>query len=79
MENIDVWKLASEIHFENKERTKKEFDEFLMNIHGKTFSQEEMIEKVIAPMIDIVNANNVAFTVDVIQKVVNQLNKTTDQ
>lgn len=75
MKGVDVWTIAEDIEKKTASENQQQIIDFIDGVNGKTFTQSEMIEKVVAPIIGIVNANNRNFTIDLIQQVVDDLQK----
>lgn len=75
MSNTDVWKIASEIEKEHVPKVRKEIEEFVNSLHGQKFDSGEIIEKVIAPLIGITNVANKEFTIKLLQRTIDELQK----
>ncbi|MEM5607728.1 hypothetical protein AAHH76_12270 [Bacillus toyonensis] len=72
--NIDVMSLAQEIERKNKEVNLNEIEEFVDQINGKTMDSNEILQKIVAPLIGIRSSQERLFTIELIQKVVDEIN-----
>ena len=72
---IDVWQIAKEIEEYSVPETRKEIEEFISSLNGQSFTPGEIIEKVIGPLIGKVGTANKAFTIELVQRVVDELQK----
>lgn len=75
MADIDVWQLASEIEKVSDPETRKEIEEFVSTINGKSMTPGEIVQNVVGPVIGITNTANKKFTIDLVQAVVDELQK----
>ena len=75
MKNIDVWKLAAEIEEVSVPQTQKEIENFINSMNGKTMSVGEIIQEVIAPLVGITNTANKKFTIELLQRTIDELQK----
>ncbi|MGG2943020.1 hypothetical protein ABEO51_07845 [Bacillus safensis] len=74
MKNIDVYALAQKIDKEINEIYRKETEQFINSVNGKAMDASEILSEIVAPLIGMSNAKNREFTIDLIQKVVDELN-----
>ncbi len=75
MNKVDVWQIVSDIEEETVSKNQKEIEDFINSVSGKPYSPSEIIQEIIAPLIGITNKNNRLFTVELIERVVNELQK----
>lgn len=75
MSKIDVWEIASEIEKVSVPEVRKELETFVNSLDGKSIPSSEIIQEVVIPLIGISSAGNKKFTLDVIQAVVDELQK----
>lgn len=75
MKQIDVWQIAKEIEEHSVPETRKEIEDFISSLNGQSMTQGEIIEKIIGPLIGIASTANKAFTIDLVQRVVDELQK----
>lgn len=75
MPKIDVWKLASEIEKESVPQVRQETEEHIDSLDGQSMTPSEIIEKVIIPMFGISSNANKKFTIDLIERVLDELEK----
>lgn len=75
LSEIDVWKIVAEIEKESVPETRKKIEDFVSTVNGKSYSPGEIVEKVVAPVIGITNMANKQFTVNLIERVVAELQK----
>ncbi|MCM3411259.1 hypothetical protein [Metabacillus litoralis] len=79
MNNIDVMKLAEELEIAIGEKTRSEIENFIESINGQSFSTSEVISKVIGPLIGITGQANRIFTIELLQKVVDELSSSNEE
>ncbi|HGO9421114.1 TPA: hypothetical protein ACLBZ1_003780 [Bacillus cereus] len=72
--NIDVMSLAQEIERKNKEFNLNEIAEFIDQFNGKTMDSNEILQKIVAPLIGMRSSQERLFTIELIQKVVDEIN-----
>ncbi|EJS72929.1 hypothetical protein [Bacillus cereus] len=75
---IDVIELAKEIQKETIEIQRQEVEEFINQFNGQTMDVNSIIQDIVAPLIGKVSANQTLFTVELIQRVVDQLESQED-
>lgn len=75
MSKIDVWEIASEIEKVSVPEVRKELETFVNSLDGKSIPSSEIIQEVVIPLIGISSSGNKKFTLDVIQAVVDELQK----
>lgn len=75
MNEIDVWKIATEIEKDHVPKVRKEIEEFVNSLHGQTLDISEFMEKVIIPLIGKSNASNKEFTINLLQRTIDELQK----
>lgn len=75
MSDIDVWKIASELENEHVPKVRKEVEEFINSLNGQSLESGEIIEKVIFPLLGINVKSNKEFTIKLVQKVIDELQK----
>ena len=75
MSKIDIWQIVSEIEKESVPNVQKQIEEHIDSINGQSMNQNEIIEKVVIPIFGISSTANKKFTVDLIERVVDELEK----
>lgn len=75
MTKIDVREIAKQIDEKRVPENRKQIEEFIGSIQGQTMSPGEIIQNVIGPLIGMVNSANKLFTIELVQKVVDELEK----
>lgn len=72
---IDVLELAKKIEKYQVPETRKEIEELISSINGQSMSAGEIIEKIVGPLVGIVSTSNRIFTIELLQNVVDELQK----
>lgn len=75
MPEIDIWKIASELEKEHVPKARKDIEEFVNSLHGQSFDSSEIIEKVIAPLIGKTSSSNKEFTINLLQRTIDELQR----
>lgn len=73
MKKIDVYKIVEEFEKEHVEETRAQIEDYIQSINGQNMQPGEIIEKVVAPLIGITNSANKVFTIELVQRVVDEL------
>ncbi|PEO53490.1 hypothetical protein [Bacillus wiedmannii] len=72
--NIDVMALAKEIESKNREANLIDVEEFIERINGQSMTPGDIIQKIVAPLIGIKLSHQNQFTIELLQKVVDEIN-----
>ncbi|MGN4667979.1 hypothetical protein ACTFRP_19505 [Bacillus cereus group sp. MYBK234-1] len=75
--NIDVFALAKEIESKNKESDLIDLEELLDRINGIPMTPDDIIQKIIVPLIGMRLSQQNQFTIELLQKVVDEINSET--
>lgn len=75
MSKIDVLELASEIEKVSVPETRKEIEDLVASINGKSMTPGEIVQDVISPLIGITSSANKRFTIELLQRTIDELQK----
>ncbi len=75
MKKIDVFELAQEIEERSNADFEKAIQEIVDSLKGRSLTANQIIEELVAPSIGMVSTQSKVFTVELLQKVVNELSK----
>lgn len=75
MNKINVWQIVSEIEKETVPINQKEVADFINSVSGKSYDPSEIMQEIVAPLIGITNKNNRLFTIELVERVVTELQK----
>ncbi|MEH7374914.1 hypothetical protein [Neobacillus drentensis] len=75
MKSIDVVALAKEVEENNLSYFQEKIEEHINSLNEQQMNLNETLEKVVAPAIVMVSEHSRVFTVQLLQKVVDELSK----